>query len=61
MGWRVAGFKVGRFSRIGLAFGFFLAFFIFMNLILTGECLIRPTHRYYQTDRDKVSKWNCGT
>jgi hypothetical protein len=33
MGWRFAGFKVGRFSRIGWAFGFFLPPFIVMNLI----------------------------
>jgi hypothetical protein len=33
MGWRFAGFKLGRFSRIGLAFGFFLPPFIFPNLI----------------------------
>jgi hypothetical protein len=33
MGWRFAGFKVGRFSRIGLAFGFFLPPFIVMILI----------------------------
>jgi hypothetical protein len=61
MGWRVAGFKVGRFSRIGLAFGFFLTFFIFMSLILTGDSLMRPRHHYYETDRGKVSEWNCGT
>ena len=33
MGWRFAGFKVGRFSRFGLVFGFFLPRFIFVNLI----------------------------
>jgi hypothetical protein len=33
MGWRFAGLKVGRFFRIGLAFGFFLAPFIFVNVI----------------------------
>jgi hypothetical protein len=27
------GFEVGRFSRIGLAFGFFFPFFIFVSLI----------------------------
>jgi hypothetical protein len=31
MGWRFAGFEVGRFSRIGLAFGFFLTPFISVN------------------------------
>jgi hypothetical protein len=33
MGSRFAGFKVGRFSRIGLACGFFLPPFAFMGLI----------------------------
>jgi hypothetical protein len=33
MGWRFAGFKVVRFSRIGLARGFFLSPFSFINLI----------------------------
>jgi hypothetical protein len=33
MGWRFAGFKVGRFPRIGLAFGFFLPPFIVVILI----------------------------
>jgi len=33
MGWRFAGFKVVRFSRIGLAFGFFLPLFAFMGPI----------------------------
>jgi hypothetical protein len=33
MGWRFAGFKVCRFSRIGLAFGFFLPRFTFVNLM----------------------------
>jgi hypothetical protein len=32
MGWRFAGFEVGRFSRIGLAFGFFFPRFISVNL-----------------------------
>jgi hypothetical protein len=27
---------------------------------LTRGLLIRPRHLYYQTDRDKVSEWNCG-
>jgi hypothetical protein len=33
MGWRFAGFEVGRFPRIGLPFGFLLPPFIFVNLI----------------------------
>jgi hypothetical protein len=33
MGWRFASFEVGRFSRIGLAFSFFLPPFVFINLI----------------------------
>jgi hypothetical protein len=33
IGWRFAAFVIGRFSRIGLAFGFFLPPFIFVNLI----------------------------
>jgi hypothetical protein len=33
IGWRFAGFVIGPFSRIGLAFGFFLPPFIFVNLI----------------------------
>jgi hypothetical protein len=33
MGWRFAGFEVGRFSRIVFAFGFFLPPFMFVNLI----------------------------
>jgi hypothetical protein len=33
MGWRFAGFEVGRFSRIGLVFGFFLPLFAFTGLI----------------------------
>jgi len=32
MSCRFAGFKVGRFSTIGLAFGFFLPLFAFMGL-----------------------------
>jgi hypothetical protein len=32
MGGRIAGFEVARFSRIGLAFGFFLPPFIFVHL-----------------------------
>lgn len=33
MGWPFAGFEGGRFSKIGLAFGFFLPLFIFVSLI----------------------------
>jgi hypothetical protein len=33
MGGRFAGFEVVRFSRIGLAFGFFLPRFAFMDLM----------------------------
>jgi hypothetical protein len=33
VGWRFAGFDVGRFSRIGLAFGFFLPPFMLVDLI----------------------------
>jgi hypothetical protein len=33
MGWRFAGFVVGRFFGIGLAFGFFLPRFTFVNLM----------------------------
>jgi hypothetical protein len=33
IGWRFAGLKVGRFSRNGLGFGFFLPLFAFMGLI----------------------------
>jgi hypothetical protein len=32
MGWRFADFEVGRFSRIGLAFGFFSPCFTSVNL-----------------------------
>jgi hypothetical protein len=32
MGWRFAGFEVGRFARIGLAFGFFFPCFASVNL-----------------------------
>jgi hypothetical protein len=32
MGWRFAGFEVGLLLRIGLAFGFFLAPFTFVQL-----------------------------
>jgi hypothetical protein len=32
MGWGFAGFEVGRFTGIVLAFGFFLAPFTFVNL-----------------------------
>jgi hypothetical protein len=35
MGSRFAGFEVGRFSRTGLAFGFFLLLFIFVESNLT--------------------------
>ena len=33
MGWRFASFEIGRFSRICLAFGFFLPLFAFMGPI----------------------------
>ena len=36
MGWRFASFEVDRFSRIFLAFGFFLPLFAFMGLIWQG-------------------------
>ena len=32
MGWGFAVFEVGRFPRFGLAFGFFLPLFTFVNL-----------------------------
>ena len=35
MGWRFAGLEVGRVSRIGLAFGFFLRRFTSVNLTKT--------------------------
>ena len=57
MCWGLAVLEVGRFSRIGLAFGFFLPLFTFVNM--DKEACIRQTHLYYQIDRDKVSEWSC--
>jgi len=31
-----------------------------LGLRLIVAALMRPEHLYYQTDRDKVSVWNCG-
>jgi len=31
VGWRFTGLEVGRFSRFGLAIGFFLPLFIFVS------------------------------
>jgi hypothetical protein len=42
-----------------LAFSFFWPQSTFMNECDNG-CQIRPRHPYYQTNRDKVSEWNCG-
>jgi hypothetical protein len=57
MGWRFAGFKVAVFPES-------LGLFFFPRSTFVNECgngyQIRPRHLYYQTDRDKVSEWNCG-
>jgi hypothetical protein len=57
MGWCFAGFEVRRFSGIGLpsVSSFRVPFREFAK-----DCLIRPRHLYYQTNRDKLSEWSCG-
>jgi hypothetical protein len=58
MGWRLPASKL-PFSPNRLAFGFFSPRSAFVNECADGY-QIRPRHLYHQTDRDKVSEWNCG-
>jgi len=58
MGWRLRASRLPVFPN-RLTFGFF-----FPHSTLVNECdngyQIRQRHLYYQTNRDKVSEWNCG-
>ncbi len=58
MGWRFGASKL-PLSPNRLASGFFFPRSTFVNECANGY-QIRPRHLYYQTDRAKVSEWNCG-